>query len=118
MITMNDTIERTSKRLWKQTIRAVALPLGVAVIAIGLVLAPLPIPFGLPLVLVGLFVAAANPLGLKFIRRQRSKFPEFSAKLRKLTPSMPGFIQTFLKKTDLQLKNRRHRAPDQAPFDQ
>lgn len=97
---MTDMMEKQGKRLWRNTLRVVALPLGALLFVIGLVLFPLPIPLGLVMMMLGLFLAATNPRVLRWLRNLRSQFPEVSQRLKEATPHMPGFLQRFLKRTE------------------
>ncbi len=104
---MNERLEKEGKRLWKQTLRWVSLPIGVVLFAVGAVLFPLPIPLGAILMVLGLFVAAFNPLVLRRLRRIRKRFPKASAKIRAITPHMPGFLRKFLNRTDLDKRGQK-----------
>ena len=78
------------------------------VVAIPLTISPIPI--GAILMVLGLFMMSAHPLVLRQLRRARSKYPSFSAKLRKITPHMPAFLARFLRRTDAgERKKKRFR---------
>ena len=86
----------TSKRL----IRWLSLPAGVIIFFVGAVLFPLPIPLGVFLMVLGLAVAATNPLVLRFLKRMRKRFPRINHTLRGITHHMPPFIRRILNRTD------------------
>lgn len=80
--------------------RWIYVPAGVVLFTAGLIVFPLPIPLGLIMMIMGLFLMAYNPLVLKFLRRMRARFPGVSKKLREVTPHLPGFLARFLKRTE------------------
>lgn len=88
------------KRITKKIIRWIALPVGVILIIAGLIILPTPIPIGLIMIAIGLVIAAINPLMLRYIKRKRKNYPEFSKKLRGVTPRLPLFLQRILRRTD------------------
>lgn len=104
----------TKKRQLQSLKRWIIVPLGGVVFVVGLVLFPLPIPFGLILMLLGLFMMASNPFVLRFLRRTRSRFPAISAKLRDATPHLPAFLARFLRRTDSPKRTKPAGEPDQA----
>ncbi len=84
----------------KNLLRWIALPVGFVVFLVGAITFPLPLPTGLVLMVVGVTVAAFNPLVLRWIKRTRPRFPKTNAQLRRLTPHMPAFIRRVLRRTD------------------
>lgn len=84
----------------KNLLRWAALPVGLIIFLAGAVTFPLPLPTGLILMVIGITVAAFNPLVLRWVKRTRPRFPKANAKIRTITPHMPGFIRRFLKRTD------------------
>ena len=84
----------------KTLLRWAALPIGLIVFVIGAITFPLPLPTGLILMIVGITIAAANPLVMRWVKRTRPKFPKANAKIRYLTPHMPAFVRRFLRRTD------------------
>lgn len=84
----------------KNLLRWIALPIGFVIFLAGAITFPLPLPTGLVLMVIGITVAAVNPLVLRWVKRTRPRFPKTNAQLRRLTPHMPGFIRRFLKRTD------------------
>ena len=75
------------------------------IVAVPLTISP--IPFGAPLLVLGLFMMSTHPYVLRLLRRARSKFPAFSQKLRNITPMMPEFLAKFLRRTDSSARKNR-----------
>ncbi len=64
-------------------IRAIVITMGIVLMAIGAVLAPLPIPLGVPSFLLGLvLVAAASKTAHHFITNQLRRFPWLWKRIR------------------------------------
>ena len=103
----------------KPIVRWISLPLGVALIIIGVPLFILPIPLGLPVIIAGLAIAATNPLFVRYLRKMRQRFPETSDKIRTVTPKMPGFIRHFLERTDaMRYRRGKSQKQDGSPLGQ
>lgn len=49
---------------------------------------------------VGLCIAAINPLVARRIKSARRRYPKADAKIRRAHPHMPRFIQKVLRRTD------------------
>ncbi|MFN4289147.1 MAG: hypothetical protein ACK4E3_11700 [Brevundimonas sp.] len=79
---------RTMSRVW----RMLRLALGVMIIALGILIAPLPGPFGLPLAVVGLMIVLRNSYWAKrqFIRAQQAR-PNWVYPFRRLMRRRPEF---------------------------
>ena len=87
-------------RIMRKILRWIALPIGIGLIIVGLIILPTPIPIGLILIAVGLVISAFNPLMLRYIKRKRKKYPNASQKIRHVTPKLPQFLQKILRRTD------------------
>ena len=84
----------------KKLLRWAALPVGLGIFMAGIPMFLLPIPLGLVMMIVGLAIAAFNPLVLRWIKRMRTRYPESNMKIRRLAPHMPSFIRRVLRRTD------------------
>lgn len=102
---MGNTVPRPIKNM----LRWIALPAGLIIFLAGAVTFPLPLPTGLILMIIGLMVAAFNPLVLRWIKRTRPKFPVVNDKIRRVTPHAPGFLGRFLRRTDSGRANNARR---------
>lgn len=79
--------------------RWIALPLGALIFLIGAILFPLPIPLGIPLMVIGLAVLALNPLMLRAFRRWRGRHPEASRRIGAVVPHLPAFLRRIAHRT-------------------
>jgi len=78
----------------------VAIPFGIVCVLVGLVLAPLPIPFGLPLILFGSFVIVGNSTwAAGRVRVMRERYHKFNVILRWLERRAPGPMARVLRRT-------------------
>ncbi|MEX0299814.1 MAG: hypothetical protein AB3N28_12155 [Kordiimonas sp.] len=84
----------------KTLIRWIALPVGLLIFVIGAITFPLPIPTGIILMIVGLSIAALNPMVLRWLKATRKKFPEASLRIQRIAPYMPKFVRRIIRKTD------------------
>ena len=84
----------------------VMLSVGLVIFIIGAILFPLPIPFGLILMIIGLSMMATHPAVLRFLRRVRNRFPKVSARLHQVTPHLPGPLKRFIRSTEMPRKKR------------
>ncbi len=74
---------------------------GLLLLLLGLLLFPLPIPFGLPLMLVGLALLLQNSMyWQRQFKRLRLKFSGFSQRLNRIKPKLPEFARRLIEKTD------------------
>lgn len=81
--------------------RAASLSVGWILIGVGLVLWPLPIPLGLPLVILGLAVLLPQSHWLQtLIRRWRGRHPEFDRRLHAASHRLPGFVRRAIRTTE------------------
>lgn len=62
---------------------------------------PLPVPVGLLMIITGLslLVPAIPALALN-LKRIRRRYPVTSARLRRLSPRLPGFVRRVIEDTD------------------
>ena len=82
--------------------RRLVLRIGaIVLILVGLVVWPLPIPFGLPMVAVGLTIFVANSVwAASKVRAARQRWPRFNVGMRKTGRSLPRSIYRILASTD------------------
>jgi len=73
--------------------------LGIITVIAGAIFTPLPTPWGIPMMIFGLWMASAHPRIMNWIRAARAKFPKVSQKLADITPKFPHFMQDFLHRT-------------------
>lgn len=84
----------------KNFLRWAALPIGIGIFLAGIPVFLLPIPLGLIMMIVGLAIAAFNPLVLRWLKRTRARYPEANHKIRRVAPHMPSFVRRVLRRTD------------------
>ncbi len=66
----------------------------------GLIIIPTPIPFGLPMTLLGLSLLAAESAWVRGrFRRLRSRFPRINSHLDAIHPRSPRIVQQLLDRT-------------------
>ena len=81
--------------------RIAHLSAGLLLVAVGIIMTPLPIPVGLLMILVGLsLLVSVIPALRRYLVRMRRHYPETSARLRELNHKLPGFLQRLLTETD------------------
>lgn len=86
--------------------RVAKIILGVVIVIAGIILTPLPIPFGILLILVGLSIlVSAIPAMRSWLVAMRKRYSETSHKLNNIKPHMPRFLRRLIEDTD----------PDQTP---
>lgn len=77
------------------------LALGWGMVGLGIVLAPLPIPVGLPLMAAGIYLLARESRRVRHaIARLRARFPGFSAGLQRRAAGWPGSLRRFVSLTE------------------
>lgn len=70
---------------------------GWVLIAVGLLVFPLPIPFGAIMIVVGIaLVAPTSPFMQRLLKRVRSRFPAFSRRLDTMRDRMPKFVRELI----------------------
>jgi len=83
----------------KSVKRWIALPLGGLIFLIGLILFPLPIPLGVPFMVIGLAILAFHPVMRRALRRWRGRHPEANRRIGAIAPHLPAFLQRFVHST-------------------
>jgi len=74
--------------------------IGWMLIICGVILVPLPIPFGLILIALGLlFVAPSSPTIRRAIRKLRRRYPGLDNQLERIRPYVPLFISRIIEVT-------------------
>lgn len=74
---------------------------GLALVAIGLLLFPLPVPVGLLLIALGaLVLAMSEPWMQRFIKAQRAAHPGFDSTMRALRKRLPKSLKHVIEVTD------------------
>lgn len=75
--------------------------LGVILIISGIIILPLPIPFGLAMIIIGLslLVSHSNFFRTRF-KMLRRRFARFSERLNNLKPHLPSFARRMIEDTD------------------
>ncbi len=73
------------------------LVIGVLLIVVGIPVTPLPLPFGLPMIIVGFLMVASVSPGLQgWIRRRRGSNPKLDARIHGVREKVPGFIRKLI----------------------
>ncbi len=85
---------------------------GLTVFILGLLLFPLPLPLGIPLILIGLSLMVSSSLyvrqGLRWLRQ---RYPHLSERLDQLKHRMPGFIRHMIERTHPHHHEDTHKLP-------
>lgn len=85
--------------LWKYVKACFAILLIIA----GIIVTPMPIPFGIFMIAIGLAILVSVSESVReYLKRQRKKFPKFSQSLTKIKPKLPMFIRRLLEDTEPQ----------------
>lgn len=86
------------KSMIKRSAQAVA---GVLLVMFGIIVTPLPIPFGLLMILVGLSLLASSvPWVRQYLKALRQRYREFSGKLNRIKSKLPRFVRQLIEDTD------------------
>ncbi|MGF1455297.1 MAG: PGPGW domain-containing protein [Alphaproteobacteria bacterium] len=73
---------------------------GWALIAVGLVVLPLPIPLGAIMIVIGIAMVAPTSPGVRdVLRKVRTRFPSFDRTLEGWRPHLPNLIRTLIEDT-------------------
>ena len=89
-------------------IHLIASLFAIALILVGIVVTPLPIPFGILLILLGIaLLITTNTAFALWLRNFRRRHPDMDEKLRKAQKWLPGFLRIPLDKTDPDEKKER-----------
>ena len=77
------------------------LVMGWAMIGVGAVILPTPVPIGLIMMIVGLALVAPESKWLQgWLRRRRAAYPDFSERLVAWRPRLPGIARRVIDLTD------------------
>lgn len=72
----------------------------IILIVFGIVLTPMPIPFGLVLIVIGIaLLITTNTAFALWLRNFRKRHPDMDGKIRKAQKWLPGFLRIPLDKT-------------------
>ena len=75
--------------------------MGIVLLAVGLVVLPLPLPFGLIMITIGMALLAPYiPLVQRLVQRMRRKWPKVDATLLRYRDRLPPIIRATIDKTD------------------
>lgn len=81
--------------------RVISIIIGVILVVSGLVVLPLPIPFGLAMIIVGLSLLISNSHYFRTLfKKLRRRFMGLSVRLNNLKPHLPGFARRMIEDTD------------------
>lgn len=87
--------------LYSSFFRLLSWTIGLALIAIGILLAPSPLPLGFIFFVVGFyFIARRSRLGRGLFRRIRQMIPPFSRALNRAKIRLPRSVQIFIERSD------------------
>lgn len=82
----------------KRSAKAVS---GMLLVIVGIIVTPLPIPFGVLMILVGLSLLASSvPWVREYLTSLRTRYREFSGTLNKMKNKLPGFARQLIEDTD------------------
>lgn len=85
----------------KKLKRPIKLAVGWLFVLIGILSAPLPLPLGQFLVLIGLSLLVAESYAIRmFARKLRRNFPFVSRMMDRIKPYVPTFMKTTIDETD------------------
>jgi hypothetical protein len=92
--------EELAREMTGRVVRFVLVILGLLIVVAGVLIAPLPGPMGLPIVVVGLMVVLRNSFKARrqFVRFQRAH-PRVIFPLRRLLRREPEVVQVFWQQT-------------------
>jgi hypothetical protein len=93
---LNRATDELARQLVARVARWLLLGLGGLLIVAGVVIAPLPGPLGMPLVVIGLMIVLRNSFAAKrqFVRFQRAR-PKMAFPIRRLLRREPEVVQVF-----------------------
>ncbi len=81
--------------------RPIKLAVGWLFFLIGLIMAPLPLPLGQLIALIGLSLLVSESYVIcMFARKLRRNFPFASRMMDRVKPYMPGFLKSTIEDTD------------------
>lgn len=74
---------------------------GIILILSGLIILPLPIPFGLIMIVIGMSLLISHSAFFRSqFKKLRRRFVNFSERLNKLKPHLPSFARKMIEDTD------------------
>lgn len=86
---------------FKKLKRPIKLAVGWLFFLVGLITAPLPLPFGQLIALIGLSLLVSESTMMRmFARKIRRNYPIISRVMNKIRPYLPGFLKTTIDDTD------------------
>ncbi len=69
-------------------------------ILVGLVLWPLPLPFGLIMLIIGIALVVPTSPGMRrLLRGLRKRYPVLDRQLERMRPHLPKFMRTMIERT-------------------
>jgi len=93
--------ENDLMRKIKNLKRPVKLTVGWLLFLISLISAPLPLPFGQLLALLGLSLLVSESYMVRmFTRKIRRNYPRISRMMDRIKPYLPGFLKSTIEETD------------------
>ncbi|MCK5425612.1 MAG: hypothetical protein KAI89_09575 [Emcibacter sp.] len=85
----------------KKLKRPIKLAVGWLFVLIGIISAPLPLPLGQLLALVGLSLLVSESYSIRmFTRKLRRNYPLISRMMDRVKPYVPGFLKSTIEDTD------------------
>jgi hypothetical protein len=81
--------------------RSARIVLGMFLVVTGIIVTPLPIPFGLLMIVIGLSLLASDiPVVHRALVNLRHRYQAFSARLNDIKHHLPGFARKLIEDTD------------------
>lgn len=81
--------------------RVISIIIGIILVVSGLVILPLPIPFGLVMIIVGLSLLISHSHYFRILfKKLRRRFMGLSVRLNNLKPHVPEFARKMIEDTD------------------
>lgn len=81
--------------------RSAKLTVGILLLLLGILITPLPIPFGLLSILIGLSIlVSVVPAVRRWLIVLRRRFKHTSTRLNQLSPRLPAFLRQLIEETD------------------
>ena len=97
----------------KRLKRPIKLAVGWLFVLIGLITAPLPLPLGQLVTLIGLSLLLSESYAIRmFARKIRRNYPVISRMMERVKPYMPGFLKSTIEDTDPRHLNQVAVIPD------
>ncbi len=85
----------------KKLKRPIKIAVGWLFVLIGLISAPLPLPLGQLVALVGLSLLVSESYAIRmFTRKLRRNYPIISRMMDRVKPYVPGFLKSTIEETD------------------